>query len=127
GYKLANISVFRQMYRLGWEQFIPFVTTIAGVLFKDLLVGIGIGIAFSVFFILRKNYRNNFRKQEDEQGGTLTTTLTLSEEVAFLNKAGIIETLSNLPDKSRLVIDGTNSRLIDYDVLDRKSTRPNSS
>src|SRR5690606_42057683 len=74
--------------------------------------------AFSVFFILRKNYRNNFRKQEDEQGGTLTTTLTLSEEVTFLNKAGIIETLSNLPDKSRLVIDGTNSRLIDYDVLE---------
>ena len=118
GYKLAKISVFKQMYQLGWEQFIPFVATITGVLFKDLLVGIGVGIAFSVFYILRKNYRNNFRKEVHTSENTTTTTLTLSEEVTFLNKAGIIDTLDKLPEGSRLVIDGTNSKLIDYDVLE---------
>jgi len=118
GYKLAKVKLFKDLYRLGWEQFVPFVATIVGVLFTDLLMGIGIGIAFAIFFILRKNYRNNFHKNNVDIEGKSTIILTLSEEVTFLNKAGLLQTLSNIPEHSSLVIDGTNSKQIDYDVLE---------
>ena len=118
GYKLAKVKLFKDLYKLGWEQFIPFVATIAGVLFTDLLKGIGIGIAFAIFYILRKNYRNNFHKNNTDIQGISTIVLTLSEEVTFLNKAGIMQTLSEIPENSTVVIDGTNSKQIDYDVLE---------
>src|SRR5688572_11779963 len=44
GYKLANPFVFKQMARLGWSQFLPFIATITGIVFTDLLKGISIGL-----------------------------------------------------------------------------------
>lgn len=49
GYKLAKPAIFKAMYQLGWTQFLPFAVTIAGVLFTDLLIGIGIGMVVGVF------------------------------------------------------------------------------
>ncbi len=118
GYKLAKVSLFKRMYELGWDQFLPFTATVLGVLFKDLLTGIGIGVAFAIFFILRKNYHNNFREKRGEVAGKPELLITLSEEVTFLNKAALVRTLKRLPQHSSLIIDGTNSKLIDYDVLE---------
>jgi carbonic anhydrase len=114
GYKLSKISLFKSMYQLGWEQFIPFAITIIGVLLTDLLKGIGIGLAISIFYILRKNYKNNFKKEELNN----EIKVTLSEEVTFLNKAGIIEILESVPKNSKLIIDGSNCKSIDYDVIE---------
>ncbi len=114
GYKLAKVSLFTSMYKLGWEQFIPFASTIIGVLFTDLLKGIGIGMAISIFYILKKNYKNNFKKELTEN----EIKVTLSEEVTFLNKAGIIEILETTPKNSKLIIDGSNCKSIDYDVIE---------
>jgi carbonic anhydrase len=55
GYKLTKISLFREMFKLGQEQFVPFIFTIAGVLFTDLLKGIGIGMVVAIFYILKIN------------------------------------------------------------------------
>lgn len=118
GYKLAKIKIFKELYKLGWDQFLPFIATIIAVLFTDLLMGIGIGIAFSIFYILRKNYRNNFSKKMTVNNEVSSIVLTLSEEVTFLNKAGLLQTLRNLPENSSVIIDGTNSTAIDFDVLE---------
>jgi carbonic anhydrase len=114
GYKLAKVSLFKSMYKLGWEQFIPFSITIIGVLLTDLLKGIAIGLAISIFYILKKNYKNNFKKELSEN----EIKVTLSEEVTFLNKAGIIEILETIPKNSKLIIDGSNCKSIDYDVIE---------
>jgi carbonic anhydrase len=114
GYKLAKVSLFKSMYKLGWEQFIPFAITIIGVLLTDLLKGIGIGLAISIFYILKKNYKNNFKKEHSNN----EIKVTLSEEVTFLNKAGIIEILETTPKNSKLIIDGSNCKSIDYDVIE---------
>lgn len=114
GYKLAKVSLFQSMYKLGWEQFIPFASTIIGVLFTDLLKGIGIGLAISIFYILKKNFKNNFKKEQTNN----EIKVTLSEEVTFLNKAGIIEILEAIPKNSKLIIDGSNCKSIDYDVIE---------
>ena len=44
--------------------------------------------------------------------------MILSEEVTFLNKAGIIDILEKIPTNSKLVIDGSNCKSIDYDVIE---------
>lgn len=31
GYKLSKISLYKEMYRIGWDQFIPFIVTIAAI------------------------------------------------------------------------------------------------
>lgn len=118
GYKLSNLGLYRSMYRLGWEQFVPFIITVVSILLTDLLKGIGIGMCFAIFYILRKNYRNSYhyKKEEHHEGDVIT--LRLSEEVTFLNKASIRMTLDELPENSKVVIDGSHSENIDYDVLE---------
>lgn len=114
GYKLTKISLFKEMFKLGQEQFVPFIFTIAGVLFTDLLKGIGIGMVVAVFYILKSNYKNHFSKEEK----TDETIIILSEEVTFLNKSGIQEMLENIKPNSKLVIDGSKCKSIDYDVIE---------
>lgn len=118
GYKLAKISLFKSMYKLGWDQFLPFVVTVIAIQFSDLLKGIAIGMAVSVFFILRNNYKRAyfFHKEEHHEGGKIT--IQLAEDITFLNKGSIAITLSELPDNSSVIIDGSKSHNIDMDVLE---------
>jgi MFS superfamily sulfate permease-like transporter len=44
--------------------------------------------------------------------------ITLAQEVSFLNKAAIKETLHQLPEDSEVIIDANKSQYIDFDVLD---------
>lgn len=118
GYKLAKLSLFQKMWKLGNEQFIPFIATIIGVLFTDLLIGIGIGIVVSIFFILKRNFNNNYQYSEVESKGVKQMNIQLSEEVTFLNKAGILELLNSLDVNERVIIDASRCKSIDYDTLE---------
>jgi MFS superfamily sulfate permease-like transporter len=118
GYKLAKIELFRSQWKLGYEQFVPFMSTIVGVLFTDLLKGIAIGMVISIFYILRKNYRNNYQLQQPTNEDKSSIQIVLSEEVSFLNKGSILETLTAIPNGSHVTIDGSKSREIDFDVLE---------
>lgn len=118
GYKLARISLFKSMYRLGWDQFLPFIITVIAIQFSDLLRGIAIGMAVSVFFILRNNYRrSHYYHTEDHHEGE-KITIQLAEDVTFLNKGSILSALDSLPENSSVVIDGSKSHNIDMDVLE---------
>jgi hypothetical protein len=39
GFKLANPTLFRQMWKDGWTQFVPFVITVIAIVLTDLLIG----------------------------------------------------------------------------------------
>lgn len=118
GYKLAKISLFKSMYKMGWDQFLPFIVTVVAIQFSDLLRGIAIGMAVSVFFILRNNYKRaySYHKEDHHEGDKIT--IQLAEDVTFLNKGSIVSTLSELPNNSTVVIDGSKSHNIDVDVLE---------
>lgn len=120
GYKLAKPALFTQMYKLGWSQFIPFIATVIGVVFTDLLKGIAIGMAVSIFYILRNNYRNPFYLIENKHvdGRSLEYKIVLSEEVSFLNKASFLQMLNHVPENAKVTVDGTKSKVIDYDIID---------
>lgn len=118
GYKLAHPSKFLAMYKLGWNQFLPFMITITAILFTDLLRGIGIGLVASIFFILKSNYVKSFWMTTMEEAGRTVHRMTLAESVFFLNKGGIQAALLQVEPGAKLVIDGSDTVHIDQDVID---------
>ena len=118
GYKLAKISLFKSMYKLGWDQFLPFIVTVVAIQLSDLLKGIGVGMAISVFFILRNNYQRAYLFNRVKQHEQEKITVILDEHVTFLNKGSIAAMLSGLPENTSVVIDGSKSHTIDIDVLE---------
>lgn len=118
GYKLAKISVFKEMWANGKYQWWPFIITVAAVVFTDLLTGVGIGLAVSAFAILRGNMKNAyfFHREEYNEGDVIH--IKLSQEVSFLNKASLKLTLDHLPDNSKVTLDASETAYIDFDVLE---------
>ncbi len=120
GYKLAKPALFKQLYQLGSEQFIPFMATVIGILATDLLKGISIGIAFGLFYTLRHSYRNAYYMKDviTNENSHATHHLVLAEEVSFFNKGSIMEALNNIPSNSKVIIDCSNSKSIAHDVIE---------
>lgn len=118
GYKLANPSTVMRFWRKGKYQFVPFIATMLGVVFSDLLKGVALGIAISVIFILKGNLKRayNFRKSAYADGDVIH--IDLAQEVSFLNKAAIKETLSKIPKNSKVIISAHDTVYIAHDILD---------
>ena len=122
GYKLASVDVFRNMYRQGLRQFLPFLITIIAIIFTDLLTGIVIGLIVSIFFILQNNRTNEpfevkFRKPELGKLG-YTVEIVFHEEVNYLSKHILMMSLHDIPSNSHVIIDGTSSRFIANDIIE---------
>lgn len=118
GYKLARITLFKEMYKKGWDQFVTFTVTIIAVLLTDLLVGVGVGLVVAIFYLLRINMRNSYFFKIVNEGNKKNIRIKLAEEVSFLNKAAIQIVLTRIPNETNVIIDGTSSRYIDPDVLE---------
>lgn len=119
GYKLAKPKLFKQQYKLGLDQFLPFVITIVAILFTDLLIGIIVGMGVGIYFILKANYKTPYfyHHEEHPSDGQKKITILLSEHVSFINKASLQLTLEHLPENSQVTIDGSRSQDIDFDAL----------
>ncbi len=130
GYKLAKPAVFKGFWKAGKYQFIPFIVTVVVIIAidlfkvmpvlsgKGLLVGVMAGIIAAAGAILHGNLKNSyfFHAEKHKEGDTIN--IKLSEEVSFLNKAAIRQTLDHMPANSSVIIDASNSTYIDYDVLE---------
>ncbi len=119
GYKLAKPSLFVKMYQMGWKQFLPFTVTVVGIIFTDLLVGIGLGLMVGIVVILIKSYQNShFLHIEDVSNGKHRVNMTLAEEVTFFNKGAILKELDNLPENTYLTLDVRKTRYLDNDIIE---------
>ncbi|MCE2963311.1 MAG: SulP family inorganic anion transporter [Chitinophagales bacterium] len=118
GLKLASPKIFKHMWDAGKFQFIPFIVTVIGVVGIDLLKGVGIGLVVSILFILKGNMKLAyfFNKEKHKEGETIR--IDLAQEVSFLNKAAIKQTLVHLPANSKVIIDAKDTVYVDYDVLE---------
>ena len=114
GYKLTKPSLYREMFRKGWGQFLPFIVTIVAILLTNLLVGIFIGIIVGVFFVLKSNFHEAISIVKHE-GNYL---LRLNKDVSFLNKALLRQTFERIPEGATLIIDGGHSQFIDADIIE---------
>ena len=119
GYKLARPQLFAAIYKQGWKQFVPFIITVLGIIFTDLLVGIGMGLAVGIVIILIKNYQNShFLHIEKENDGIEKIKMTFAEEVTFINKGAILKELEQIAPNTKLEINVKNTRFLDYDIIE---------
>lgn len=114
GYKLARISLIKEFYQKGWNQFIPFAATIIAILFSDLLIGIIVGILIGLFFILKSNFHSSVVFVADHNN----YLLRLRKDVSFLNKPIIKSKLNKIPENAYILIDAVRADYIDKDVID---------
>ena len=119
GYKLANPTTFKKMIALGWKQYVPYFITILGIVFTDLLVGIGMGLVVGIVIILIKSYQNSHFLHMEKSGETvMNVKMTLAEEVTFINKGAILNELNAIPDQTTLEIDVSRTRYLDNDIIE---------
>ncbi|MGN6546199.1 MAG: SulP family inorganic anion transporter, partial [Aureliella sp.] len=116
GYKLASLKTFREFYQRGFNQFLPFVVTIVAILFTDLLIGVLIGLAVGIFFVLRKNVQMPFLYRQERHVAGEIIRLKLGQQVTFLNRASLRTTLDSLPEESEVLIDAKATEYIDRDI-----------
>ena len=118
GYKLCSPKVVKSMYHMGREQFVPFITCFFAILFTDLLIGICIGMIAGLGYILSRGIKRPFNLGKMVIKKENPIILSLPEEVNFLNKSSVASTLEQIPDNSKVIIDGSKSYYIDQDVLE---------
>ena len=70
GYKLAKVSLFTSMFKLGWKQFLPFIITVVAIQFSDLLKGIAIGMVVAILFIVVGIYQRLKKAKEESREET---------------------------------------------------------
>ena len=88
---------------------------IVGVMNLVLLVAV---LQISIYFIIQNNFRADYKITDISQGKTKGYNIKLNTNVTFLNKVKLRDALDDIPENSVLVIDGSESKFIDYDILE---------
>jgi carbonic anhydrase len=117
GLKLASPGLFRQMLKSGREEAIRFFVTVSMILVTDLLVGILIGLAVSVFSILNSNLRKPLTKVHEDHVAGEVIRIELSNQVSFLNRAALMRALDEVPHDGHVLLDARGTDYVDADVL----------
>lgn len=119
GYKLANPKTIIHFWKKDKiYQFIPFIATFVAVVATDLLRGVALGMMINIIFILIGNSKRayNFNIEDYRDGDVIK--IDLAQEVSFLNKAAIKDTLNKIPQNSKVEINASSTVYISHDVLD---------
>ena len=114
GYKLTKPALFAKRFKQGWSQFVPFVVTIAAILFTDLLVGIGIGLFVGFCFVIARNFRTaiTFACEGED------CLVRARRNLYFIHKWELQRELARVPDNSNLLIDLSSTQYVDLDNVE---------
>jgi MFS superfamily sulfate permease-like transporter len=114
GYKLVRPALIRSVWRLGPEQFIPFIITIIAIILTDLLRGVVVGLCVGFVAIIKMNHRFAITVVND---GNLWL-IRFAKDVSFAHKGHLKRVLSSIPDQSQVIINGSGADFIDFDILE---------
>lgn len=132
GYNLCRPAIFKHMWKDGMSQFIPFLATVLGVVFLDLLKGVGIGAVLSILFMLITAFKSNNQFTFSQKWKRFIATLKqpfvwnqkdgnkvleLNEQLYFLNKTKVKNVLKDIPFHDSITIDASKSKHIEADVI----------
>ncbi len=117
GIKLASPKLVKEMWKGGYLQFVPFVVTVVAIVRTDLLIGVLIGLAVSLGFILRSNARRPIRRVVEKHLGGDVVHIELANQVSFLNRAALTQALDDVPAGGHVLLDANGTDYIDPDVL----------
>ena len=118
GFKLTKLAIFKEQWKFGYEQFIPFVFTIGVMLVTDLLKGVCVGLVVAVFFIIRDSIKSSFNSSSDVIEGKLYYLIKLPQYLTFFNKGYLINFFKNIESGSKVIIDGSINKKINRDSRD---------
>ena len=80
--------------------------------FTDLLVGIVLGLIVGIFQVLYNNFKKPYEVRTFKDNGEDVLHLELSENLTFLSKASMIDTVAHIPDNSSILIDASMNPLM---------------
>jgi MFS superfamily sulfate permease-like transporter len=114
GYKLTKPALYKEMWKAGLDQFVPFIITILAIVFTDLLTGVLIGIVFGIAFVIRTNHHSAFTLVEQND----MFMLRFNKDASFVNKTEFKNKLMLVPANASLIVDGSKATFIDSDIYD---------
>lgn len=121
GYRLASPKEFYKTYKIGREQLLIFLITIIMTLATDLLIGIASGIIVKILIHIKnglpvKNmFKPLFSVNIDSDDHYI---VEVYHSAVFSNYIQLKKSLDSLPRQKYIVIDFTNTNLIDHTVMD---------
>ncbi len=114
GYKLAKPKLFLDMFHKGASQIIPFIVTVFSILFTDLLIGIAVGMAFGLYYVIRTNFHAAISLTRHGNN----YLLRMNKDVSFLNKPVLRQCIASIEPDSHVIIDGSRAIFIDQDIIE---------
>ena len=114
GWKIASPTRFFKMKQKGNKQFVPFLVTVLGIVFFNILYGVLIGLLVSFFYIMRSKSIKAMVLVNDGD----YFLLRFYKDVSFLNKPILTRLLKSVPNNSKLLIDSGHGTYIDADIID---------
>jgi carbonic anhydrase len=117
GAKMASPALFKSMWAEGRYQFIPFMLTMVAIIFTEKLIGAVIGLVVGVVFILNSNLRRPLRRIVEKHIGGELIRIELGNQVSFLNRGMLEQTLRETKPGSHLLLDASHTDYIDPDIL----------
>jgi carbonic anhydrase len=118
GYKLNKPSIYTNIYAQGMDRFIPFIVTVISIIVFNLLTGILIGLAISLFYILKSNSQARIDIIKEIYPNGETSRIVLPQQMTFLNKATLVAELKSIRKYSQLIIDARYAQYIDKEILE---------
>lgn len=125
GYKLASPKMFKDVYRLGFEQFVVLAVTLIVILFKGVLIGTIAG--FATLFFIQYAKSSLSRKQFISYLFNPDITVTKEQDNIYIKTKGVLNFVNILHLKKvirasqnaeRVIVDMSDTRLVDSSVLE---------
>lgn len=114
GYKLLDIKQVIAFFKKGLDQFIPFAVTIIAIITTNMLIGVLIGIAVGLFFMMHSNFHSAVLLVNQDNN----YLFRLRKDVSFFNKPIVKKTLERIPNNAYVIIDISRADFIDKDIVE---------
>lgn len=112
GYQLVRPKIFIENYKKGWAYFIPFIITVVGILWTDLLIGVCAGLLVAAFFVLFDSFQPFVATAQVDNHFYFRFERNLN----FLHKHELKQTLKSIPDKTQVTLDFSNITAVDEEI-----------
>ncbi len=120
GYKLASVKEFIHIFKIGWWQLVVLVSTTIAILFTDLLIGVGIGLAvkFTIHYLGGLPLKNTFKAGINVEQDDDRYVMHISGGAVVTNLPGIMKKLEEIPPQSKIYVDLSQCNLVDHTSME---------
>jgi len=116
GARLVKPKVVNELLEFGWGEVAVYAATVATVVFIDLLVGIGVGVALSLFQLVYRFTHLDIRLEERIDEGR--TIMHLEGAATFVRLPQLAAVLETVPPSTELHVHIEELRYIDHACLE---------